>query len=253
MKDLVFIVYDAFGDWISANGMIRYLSDSYEKIYLIHDTPVVVPFTENMFRDNKNIIPMEGLNISHSEYDVIDLRIHEVYSSPGGSGNYFNKINKFGRDSFTSKDNASSFYCELGLNPEIRIKGFDYERDIEKEEELYTSLNLPSKYSVICEMNEGMVERKYVNEECVVNLHRLTNNFMNTMKVIENASDVHLIENSISLFVYHLQHISKMKPVDINLHTYARQEPHRKCTSPDSDNLYLNMLKCPQLPNWKFI
>jgi hypothetical protein len=102
-------------------------------------------------------------------------------------------------------------------------------------------------------MNGGMVERKYVNEECVVNLHRLTNNFMNTMKVIENASDVHLIENSISLFVYHLQHISKMKPVDINLHTYARQEPHRKCTSPDSDNLYLNMLKCPQLPNWKFI
>ena len=91
---------------------------------------------------------MEGLNISHSEYDVIDLRIHEVYSSPGGSGNYFNKINKFGRDSFTSKDNASSFYCQLGLNPEIRIKSFDYERDIEKEEELYTSLNLPSKYSV---------------------------------------------------------------------------------------------------------
>ena len=44
-----------------------------------------------------------------------------------------------------------------------------------------------------------------------------------------------------------------MKPVDINLHTYARQEPHRKCVSPDSDNLYLNMLKCPQLPNWKFI
>ena len=73
---------------------------------------------------------MEGLNISHSEYDVIDLRIHEVYSSPGGSGNYFNKINKFGRDSFTSKDNASSFYCQLGLNPEIRIKSFDYERDI---------------------------------------------------------------------------------------------------------------------------
>ena len=35
------------------------------------------------------------------------------------------------------------------LSPELFDKlFFDYERDIEKEEELYTSLNLPSKYSV---------------------------------------------------------------------------------------------------------
>ena len=93
MKDLVFIIYDAFGDWISANGMIRHLSKQYQKVYLIHDTPVVVPFTQNMFRDDVNIIPAQGMNIPHSDYDVIDLRIHEVYSFPGGSGVYFNKMN----------------------------------------------------------------------------------------------------------------------------------------------------------------
>jgi len=97
------------------------------------------------------------------------------------------------------------------------------------------------------------LDKSYVKEECVVNLHRLTDNFMHTLKIIENASDVHLIENSISLFVYHMQHIMKMDLVDVSLHTYARQEPHRKCESPDSDNIFLNMLKCPQLSNWKFI
>lgn len=253
MKDLVFIIYDAFGDWISANGMIRHLSKQYQKVYLIHDTPVVVPFTQNMFKDNVNIVPVQGMNIPHSDYDVIDLRIHEIYSSPGGSGVYFNKMNKFGTESFSSTDNASSFYCELGLNPKMRVKEFYYERDLEKEDELYQSLNLPSNYSVVCEMNEGMIDKKYVKEEHIVNLHRLTDNFMHTLKVIENANDIHLIENSISLFVYHMQHISQMKPVDIYLHTYARQEPHRRCTSPDSDNVYLNMLKCPKLLNWSFV
>lgn len=34
---------------------------------------------------------------------------------------------------------------------------------------------------------------------------------------------------------------------------YARQEPHRKCESPDSDNTYLNMFKNPKLSNWRFV
>ena len=253
MKDLVFIIYDAFGDWISANGMIRHLSNQYQKVYLIHDTPFVVPFCQNMFRDNDRIVPIEGMNIPHFDYDVIDLRVHEIYYSPGGSGIYFNKVNKFESGNFVSTDNASSFYTELGFNPEMRVKEFYYERDLEKENELYQSLNLPSKYSVICEMNDGMIDKNHLKEEHVVNLHRLTDNFMHTMKIIENASDVHLIENSISLFVYHMQNIEKMKLVDICLHTYARQEPHRKCESPDSDNTYLNMFKNPKLSNWRFV
>lgn len=252
MKDLVVIIYDAFGDWISANGMIRHLSHSYEKVYLVHDTPVVVSFTQNMFRDNTNIVPIQGLSVSHSNYDVIDLRIHECYSSPGGEI-YFSKSNKYGTGSFFANDNSSAFYSELGIDPEVRIREFNYERDLDKEEELYSSLNLPSKYSVVCKMNDGMIQKEYLKEDFVVNLHRLTDNFMHTLKVIENANDIHLIENSISLFVYHMQHIGKMKLVDINLHTYARQESHRKCDSPDSDNLFLNMLKCPKLSNWNFV
>ena len=58
MKTLVFVIYDAFGDWISSNGMIRYLSEFYDEVYIIHDTPFVVPFTSHMFRDNIKINKM---------------------------------------------------------------------------------------------------------------------------------------------------------------------------------------------------
>lgn len=252
MKTLVFVVYDAFGDWISTNGMIRYLSEFYDEVYLVHDTPAVVPFTTHMFRDNIKITPVEGVINPGNECDVIDVRVNEIYTNPGNVGKYFNKMNKFSSESFVSNDNASSFYSEIGIDPKFRITKFDYVRDHEKEDELFNSLNLPSEYSVICEMEDGMIDKKYVSGS-VVNLHRICDNFLNTLKIIENANEIHLVENSISLFVYHMQNIGKMKNVLINLHAYSRKENHRKCDGPDCNNKFLNMLKYPQLDNWNFI
>lgn len=252
MKTLVFVIYDAFGDWISSNGMIRHLSQFYDEVYLVHDTPVVVPFTSHMFRDNGKIIPVEGVIDPGYDCDVIDVRVGEIYSNPGNNGNYFNKINKFGKEFFVSTDNASSFYTELGIDPKLRISKFNYERDLEIEDNLYKSLDLPSSYSVICEIEENMIDRKYISGK-TINLHNLTDNFLNVSKIIENANEIHLVENSISLFVYHMQSVNKMKDVPINLHAYARKEPHRRCDGPECDNKFLNMLKCPKLENWNFI
>lgn len=253
MKDLVFIIYDAFGDWISANGMIRYLSEIYDKIILIHDTPYVVSFAEDMFKDNDKICRSIGLNVDGFECDVIDVRVNEDYSNPGNIGIYYNRNNKFINEEFEITDNASAFYSKLGFSPDLRITKFDYQRNYEKEQELYSSLNLPEKYSVICEMGENLIDKKYIKENHIINLHRLTDNFLHTLKIIENATEVHLIENSIALFVYHMQNIKKMKDVEINLHTYSRKEVHRKCDSVDCDNKFLNMLKHPKLKNWNFI
>lgn len=253
MKTLVFQIYDAFGDWISTNGMIRYLSEIYDEVYLVHDTPVVVPFTQMMFRDEPKIIPMEGIIEYGSECDVVDVRVNEDYPSPGNAGIYYCRNNKFYNEEFLVNDNASSFYSNLGFSPDIRIKNFNYKRDHVEEENLFSSLELPDEYSVVCEMEDNTIDRQYVQTQNIVNLHRLTDNFLNVLKVIENANDIHLIENSISLFVYHMQNIRAMKNVDINLHAYARKEPHRRCDGPECNNKFLNMLKYPELDNWNFI
>ena len=122
-------------------------------------------------------------------------------------------------------------------------------RDHDKENEL----TCDDDYAIICEMENGMIDRKHIKEDKVINLHRLTDNFMHTIKLIENAKEVHLIENSVSLFVYHMQCAGKMDATPINLHAYARKESHRKCDGPNCDNKFLNMLKYPQLENWNFI
>ena len=219
MKTLVFKVYDAFGDWISSNGMIRYLSQFYDQIYLVHDTPFVVPFTTHMFRDNPKIIPKQGIIESGLECDVIDLRVNESYPHPGNIGNYYNKNNRYGDVECIINDNASNFYSKLGIDPSLRITNFYYERDLNKEDEIYQSLNLKKDYSVICEMDNSYLN---VNKDNIINIHRITDNFTHTLKIIEKAKEVHLIENSIALFVYHMQSINEIPKVPITLHEIGR-------------------------------
>jgi hypothetical protein len=259
MKTLVFVVYDAFGDWISCNGMIRYLSKEYDEVLLVLDTEGCLSFVNDLFKDNQKIKAITqsryfNMCLSEFPFDILDARVNEIYPYPGNNGKYFNLNYKYNNNtSESSTDNASNFYVKLGIPKEIRLKEFNYERNFDNENKLFDSLDLSNNYAVICEMEENMIDRQYVSEKNIVNLHRLSDPFTSILKVVENAKEIHLIENSISLFIYHMQIIKKMKDVDINLHSYSRKEPHRKCDSPNCDNKFLNMLKYPKLHNWNFI
>jgi hypothetical protein len=259
MKTLVFIVYDAFGDWVSCNGMIRYLSKEYDEVLLLLDTDGCLSFISDLFKDNEKIKPITqsryfNMCLSEFPFDIIDVRVNEIYPFPNNNGKYYNVMNKYGDEVYeTSTDNASNFYVNMGISSEIRLKEFYYERNYGREDELFDSLHLPRDYSIVCEMGENLIDRKYITETNIVNIHRLADPFTHLLKVVENAREIHLIENSISLFIYHMQFIGKMNPVTINLHSYARKESHRKCDGPNCNNKFLNMLKYPKLHNWNFI
>jgi hypothetical protein len=141
----------------------------------------------------------------------------------------------------------------MGLPRSMRTDNFYFERLVDDENNLFESLKLESDYAAICDYDSFLINKKYININSIVNLHRLSSNFVDTIKVIENAKEVHLIENSVALFVYHLQSKNLMKNVEVNLHAYARTEWHRKCDGPDCNNQYLNMLLKPKLDNWNVI
>jgi hypothetical protein len=56
-----------------------------------------------------------------------------------------------------------------------------------------------------------LIDKKYVKYDRVINLNNISPIFFDILKVIEECDDIHLIENSISLFVYHLQYKNLMK------------------------------------------
>jgi hypothetical protein len=162
-------------------------------------------------------------------------------------------------------DNCSFwFYNSNGLPHEIKYKNFMFERLYEDENELFDSLNINSDYVAICEYKseyniedqtsepvENLIDRKYLNQQDrFINLHNLSSKYLDILKVVENAKEVHLIENSVALFVYFMQLSGRMKKFPVKLHAYARREKKRDYkVNPQ----FLNMFLTPKIDNWEFI
>lgn len=264
---ILFLGYDAWGDWISYNGLIRYLAEKYDNVYIKLDYGQIrKSFVSDLFKDNDKI-----QIYSNQEYDVVvDAK---TYHEPSGVG--YNRNNKLGNlylnytlDPFKDPlpSNPSCFYQYLGLSDDIRTQYFYFERNLDKENNLFNSLNLINQdYDVICQPPNMEIKQKYLGDSRIVNIHNISNNFTDTLKVVETAKTVHLVDTAPSLFIYHLQFKNIISSREINFHAYARNDD-RKCDNINDDNIfteynkyYNNNLRCinamltPKLDNWNFI
>lgn len=259
MKNLFVRQYDAFGDWLSANGLIRYLIEerSYNNVYLVLEfNETRKNFVELLYGDDpkiSTIMDYQLNEINTVKDDTIDLRYNENYPRTS-SFNHWSSQKKYGFYTHSGPtSNSDNFYVKLGIDPKIKNEKFFFARNKGMEDELFESLDLSEPYSVICDYGENVIDRKYVKHNKVVNLHNISPNLLDILKILENADDIHLIENTVSLFVYHMQCADLLDRFKIHLHAYARKEPHRKCDGPNCNNAYLNMLLLPKLENWEVV
>jgi len=258
MKTIFVRHYDAYGDWITINGLVRYLirDHEYEKVYLVleHDESRK-HFVDLLYADEpkvSTIVNYDYERICNTE-DVIDTRVNEPYPIIG-NGNYWSFQNPFGTYIHSGpSSNSDNFYTKLGLSPDIKNQDFFFSRRYDLEEQLFNSLNLSKPYSVVCDYGEHLIDRKYLKYSNIINLHNLSPNFVDIFKILENSDDIHFIENATSLFTYHMQLASLLDNFKIHLHAYARKEPHRRCDGPNCNNHYLNMMLFPKLENWEII
>ena len=258
MKTIFVRHYDAFGDWVSINGLVRYLIQQYhyKQVYLVLEhNETRKNFVELLYGDDpkiSTIMDHEFERVCTNE-DVIDTRVNEYYPKIG-SGNYWSNQNPLENHIHSGlASNSDNFYIKLGINPEVKNKQFFFSRKVDLEEKLFDSLDLTEPYSVVCDYGENLIDRKYLKHSKVVNLHNISPNLVDVLKILENSDDIHLIENTVSLFVYHMQSAFLLSNFKVHLHAYARKESHRRCDSPECNNQFLNMLLLPKLENWEFI
>ena len=262
INKVFFITYDAYGDWLSCNGLIRYFSKIYDKIFLVLDYSKEnksyprLAFVKDLFKDDPNIKIIKRYKFELKskfnllrDFDVIDVRYHDHFKPIGNRFRYyFSKNNKFRQEFFNYYDNASGFYACLGLDPKLRLNNFFYK--------IKNQLKEPSnKYSVFCEMYDGQIKKKYIDKKNYhyINLHNYHYNYLELVNIIVNAEKIILIENSIALLIYYLQS-SKLIPIlNIELHVYARNEKERRVKNSKDSNIYIDMFKNPKLDNWNFI
>lgn len=151
-------------------------------------------------------------------------------------------------------NDATCFCLRSKIPPEIFHTNFNYERCYEEEEKLFDSLNLPDEYSVICEYGDYKVNRDYITCDHIVNLHKLSN-FFDVVKVIEEATEIHLIPNSICALVYYLQVSSRIKRKKVFYNVNARMEVESSfsCDNNFIIKFYENLVSNPKLDNWSFV
>lgn len=284
MKKIFIIQYCGYGDWLSVSGMARFLSKIYDYVYIIGDGGNY-DFINNLYKDEPKIKIIFSFQInehinSNDEFDILDLKTGEKQTK-NPSENYFNLYRQLGpKLGFYTEEinpdwfklsgdpckwkkgtenilenNASAFYVSAGIPKEYRLDYFYYQRDLESEINFFNSLNLPEKYVVISEYGKNILDRKHIKnkEYYVLNINEICKNYFDIIKVIENAEEIHLLENSTSLMTYYLQYKNLMKDVIVNFHAYGRREPARRCTSKNDHNIFLDMVTCPKLNNWNFI
>ena len=262
--------YMCIGDYLSYNGLIRFLSQYYDEIYVV-DT-FIDSYKQVMFRDNIKIkflctvSDARKFRRTHLTTDIIELKVYknnEKFVPSGFEGNYFDINNKIGEflnikcDETTIFDNASGFYIKSGLPSNIRIDYFYYERDIVNETNFYLETlkkyNINNdKYTIICEYDNNLINKSYVNTKNIINIHKLSHNILYLLLLIENAEDVHILENALALMIYMMQIKGLLKPKKIYFHVTARND--RKCTKDNwSEHFFVRMMLNPKIDDWIII
>ena len=276
--NIIFTGYDAYGDWISLNSFVRFLLNYYDNIILI---TTFKDFVKQLFIDNDKIIVGFDNNINNNDYyDEINVEVFvKKEKSFNFTRNFFSTTNPIApflnlnyekvntldvsvdmnnRHFFKDKNknlenNSSAFYLALGIPKNIKLDDFYFQRNIIAEEELFNKLELSNKiYIILNDYYPNIIKKEYYENKNFININNLSKIY-DIFKVIENAEEVHLIENSIALFIYHMQYKNLMKPVRINFHAYARKEHYRQAYSIEESNVFLDMFLYPKLENWNFI
>lgn len=282
-KRLFFSPFDGVGDLMSLNGMVRYLCEQYEELHFViyQDQSLTL---KKLFSDLPNLIVCRNFSQIDikSEDDFVDLQIwNQDRKDYSEYSNYYDRYNKIGKkfdfpveeiddncyiriknnSSLTEKskkvlyNNSDAFYVSMGIPKEYRTEKFYYERNFDEENKFFEQLNLPDEYVVLGDNSKNLIDKNLIGDKdlYVVNVSNISNNIFNTIKIMEQAKEVHLIENSISLMAYHLQYKNLMKEVPINLHIYSRTEPPRICTSFSESNAFLDMYLNPKLNTFNFV
>jgi hypothetical protein len=280
-KYLIFLGWNAYGDFLSYNGMIRFLLKYFDVIYIKADAQFLY-YLNNLYNDVLDRVKFVSIddiiNITNHNKKIpvlntiqyVDFDQSGVTSivNADNFGNislkslvpseiYFNGDNKIsnflglGPNETISKleyvDNASNFYINIGLNPEIRYKYFHYNRLITNEDNLYKDLlsrnniSFGEDYIVICD-SHNTIRDEYKTMK-YVNIDYCTDNPLNLITLLQKSKEVHLIDNSNLLFVYYLYMSDLVKIDNVTVHIYSRNRYE----------YYYMMFMNPKIDKWKII
>ena len=268
--DIIFLSYTPNGDCLSLNGMIRFLLKFYKKIFYRVPNPTQQQYLRVLYNDisdNRIILynDDEIQQIINSDINILNQMYPEceLYKTEQNKSNYFNRHNPIskilGLPDLTKQEppyllsNSTTFYfTNCGIDPDYCITNFYYRRNKEIENQVYEQvlklhgLTNNDKYIIVSLMPNIKLNTNYIENKNLkfINICFLVDMPLYLIKLLENAEEIHVVEHSNALMMYHL-HASKnfFYKKKIFMHYYARNRT----------KFLIDMYKYPILPNWIFL
>lgn len=220
MEEIYLYTHLGLGDMLICNGLVRNFYKKYKKINLFCK-PKYLNHAKRMYSDiNINILPKDDLEailylkeINPKQIIIIGHnRMEEAFKIT----NYFNV----------------GFYINAGINYLEQWNSFYFTRETEKEEIIFSSLNLNKENYIFLheDLSRGyLVDRnKIIDKKNKIisptfDLDKKFNieDMLLYSKILENASEIHTIDSSFLWLADHL----KLKTKNLFLHAKDRYVP----------------------------
>ena len=164
MKTGIVVAHNTgLGDMIVMNGAIRYLSERYDEVHIV-TLDSCAKHIKFIYRDNPNIRPyfiakpestrQAILRMQAAYYDIVKLNPNIKFTSY--KQHYYSS--KFHWDGLVKSLNLPSdtiwqkmFYKILDVPYEARYNNYNILRNVESEQKLFDSLELPERYAFVCD------------------------------------------------------------------------------------------------------
>jgi hypothetical protein len=185
MNSIILHHHLGLGDHFVCNGMVNFLSDSYDLIYL--------PCKKNNFN---TVQFLYSENNKVKIFKIDNSEFEEIY--------YFSKIVnipifRVGFQNCNINEWNTSFYSQLNLDFSIRYSRFQLPKNITNQDNLYNLLSKDNYCLIHRESSEGKYQLNIDNKNKNVEVSIESDpygNLLNYVKLIKNAKEIHCINSS---------------------------------------------------------
>jgi hypothetical protein len=199
--------HQGWTDIINCLALINYYCNIYDKIYLIirNDSKELIDFyTKNInnlqiFYEEKHNIDYNGIEFVINKYNNIDL-MESNFLGIGGH-DCFRKDNYNNRFSNSNGCFVKRFYECYEIPYITRINNFMFTRNYELEENTYN--DFINKYGNNYILYHEVI-KDYDGSKVIVNLNEISNIFFDIIKILENASEIHLLDSVWGALIYQI-------------------------------------------------
>jgi hypothetical protein len=242
------IHHQGYGDLFTNNAICKYYSSIYEELIIFASDEPRRIVLENMYKNIKNIkciVPEFTLSFNNTDACLLCMTLGSPIACPRDERNkciYINyehykeydniKIGCFKQykewEKFLLKSNSFShaFYEYENIKLEDRIELFSLNEDKVLQECVYNKAIEDIKNNDYIVVHDDPSRNIIINLNTEIsryNLNNSSNIFLDQIKILENAKEIHFIDSSYSVLIYFLSFKNKkIKHIPKFLHGYNR-------------------------------